>query len=208
MPSGVRTLLQQAEKALLGHRRRDQDALAEIATHYRQGVQVGGPLDAFGNRCAVEPVREIDRENRTFSVTGGGERFSIRANDGIANFDQIEVGDRVNVVYTQSVAVAMALPGDTGETAAVGAAATGLRPIVELMFIDFIGVAMDQLFNQAAKMRYMFGGKAKIEEVRNFFANGTIFRQVASSLAHHPDRRHTMPSAGESIEKYRKEPGL
>jgi pyruvate dehydrogenase E1 component beta subunit len=46
--------------------------------------------------------------------------------------------------------------------AAVGAAATGLRPIVELMFIDFIGVAMDQLFNQAAKMRYMFGGKAKI----------------------------------------------
>ena len=46
--------------------------------------------------------------------------------------------------------------------AAVGAAAAGLRPIVELMFIDFIGVAMDQLFNQAAKMRYMFGGKAKI----------------------------------------------
>ena len=46
--------------------------------------------------------------------------------------------------------------------AAVGAAATGLRPIVDLMFIDFIGVAMDQLFNQAAKMRYMFGGKAKI----------------------------------------------
>jgi pyruvate dehydrogenase E1 component beta subunit len=46
--------------------------------------------------------------------------------------------------------------------AAVGAAVTGLRPVVELMFIDFIGVAMDQLFNQAAKMRYMFGGKAKI----------------------------------------------
>ena len=46
--------------------------------------------------------------------------------------------------------------------AAVGAAAVGLRPIVELMFIDFIGVAMDQLFNQAAKMRYMFGGKVKI----------------------------------------------
>ena len=46
--------------------------------------------------------------------------------------------------------------------AAIGAAVTGLRPVVELMFIDFIGVAMDQLFNQAAKMRYMFGGKAKI----------------------------------------------
>ena len=46
--------------------------------------------------------------------------------------------------------------------AAVGAAASGLRPIAELMFVDFIGVALDQLFNQAAKMRYMFGGKAKV----------------------------------------------
>jgi pyruvate dehydrogenase E1 component beta subunit len=45
---------------------------------------------------------------------------------------------------------------------AVGAAATGLRPVVELMFIDFIGVALDQLYNQAAKMRYMFGGKARL----------------------------------------------
>lgn len=45
---------------------------------------------------------------------------------------------------------------------AVGAAAGGLRPVVELMFVDFIGVALDQLFNQAAKMKYMFGGKAKL----------------------------------------------
>lgn len=44
--------------------------------------------------------------------------------------------------------------------AAVGAAATGLRPVVELMFVDFMGVCFDQLFNQAAKFRYMFGGKA------------------------------------------------
>ena len=46
--------------------------------------------------------------------------------------------------------------------AAVGAAATGLRPVVELMFISFMGVCLDQIINQAAKMRYMFGGKAKI----------------------------------------------
>ena len=44
--------------------------------------------------------------------------------------------------------------------AAVGAAATGLRPVAELMFVDFIGVCFDQIFNQAAKFRYMFGGKA------------------------------------------------
>ena len=43
---------------------------------------------------------------------------------------------------------------------AVGAAACGLRPVAELMFIDFMGVCFDQIFNQAAKFRYMFGGKA------------------------------------------------
>jgi pyruvate dehydrogenase E1 component beta subunit len=46
--------------------------------------------------------------------------------------------------------------------AGVGAAATGLRPVVELMFMDFIGVALDPLLNQAAKLRYMFGGKARV----------------------------------------------
>ncbi len=44
--------------------------------------------------------------------------------------------------------------------AAAGAAATGLRPVAELMFVDFLGVCFDQIFNQAAKFRYMFGGRA------------------------------------------------
>jgi pyruvate dehydrogenase E1 component beta subunit len=44
--------------------------------------------------------------------------------------------------------------------AAVGAAATGLRPVADLMFVDFMGVCFDQIYNQAAKFRYMFGGKA------------------------------------------------
>jgi len=44
--------------------------------------------------------------------------------------------------------------------AAIGAAACGMRPVAELMFIDFMGVCFDQIFNQAAKFRYMFGGKA------------------------------------------------
>jgi len=43
---------------------------------------------------------------------------------------------------------------------AAGAAATGLRPVAELMFVDFLGVCFDQIFNQAAKFRYMFGGRA------------------------------------------------
>jgi acetoin:2,6-dichlorophenolindophenol oxidoreductase subunit beta len=45
---------------------------------------------------------------------------------------------------------------------AVGAALTGLRPVAELMFVDFLGVCLDPLLNQAAKLRYMFGGKARV----------------------------------------------
>lgn len=45
--------------------------------------------------------------------------------------------------------------------AAAGAALTGLRPVAEMMFVDFFGVCFDQIFNQAAKFRYMFGGTAR-----------------------------------------------
>ena len=44
----------------------------------------------------------------------------------------------------------------------VGAAATGLRPIIDIMFMDFMGECMDEIANQMAKMRYMFGGSAKL----------------------------------------------
>ena len=49
--------------------------------------------------------------------------------------------------------------------AAVGAALTGMRPVAELMYVDFSGIAMDQIANQAAKNRYMFGGKALVSMV-------------------------------------------
>jgi pyruvate dehydrogenase E1 component beta subunit len=57
--------------------------------------------------------------------------------------------------------------------AAAGAACSGLRPVAELMFVDFFGVCMDQIYNQAAKFRYMFGGKAKTPMViRTMFGAG------------------------------------
>lgn len=57
--------------------------------------------------------------------------------------------------------------------AAAGAALTGLRPVVEIMFVDFIGVCLDQVMNQAAKFRYMFGGKARTPMVlRATFGGG------------------------------------
>lgn len=46
--------------------------------------------------------------------------------------------------------------------AAIGAAANGLRPVVEVMFMDFIGTCWDQVVNQMAKMRYMFGGQVRL----------------------------------------------
>ena len=44
----------------------------------------------------------------------------------------------------------------------IGAAMSGMRPVAEIMHMDFIAIAMDQVVNQAAKMRYMFGGKASV----------------------------------------------
>ena len=83
----------------------------------------------------------------------------------------------------------------------VGAAATGLlRPVVELMFIDFLGVTFDQIYNQAAKMRYMFGGKAKISMVlrttcgAGFSAAAQHSQSLHAIFAHVPGLKVVMPS--------------
>ncbi|WP_394514155.1 alpha-ketoacid dehydrogenase subunit beta [Priestia aryabhattai] len=83
---------------------------------------------------------------------------------------------------------------------AVGAALTGMRPILELQFSDFITIAMDQLVNQAAKTRYMFGGKGKVPMVvRTPAGSGTgAAAQHSQSLeawmAHIPGLKVVQPS--------------
>jgi pyruvate dehydrogenase E1 component beta subunit len=62
--------------------------------------------------------------------------------------------------------------------AAIGAATCGLRPVAELMFIDFMGVCLDEIFNQGAKFRYMFGGKAETPVVIRAMC-GAGFRAAA-----------------------------
>ncbi len=84
--------------------------------------------------------------------------------------------------------------------AAVGAALTGMRPILELQFSDFITIAMDQMVNQAAKTRYMFGGKGKVPMVlRTPSGSGTgAAAQHSQSLeawmAHIPGLKVVQPS--------------
>ena len=82
----------------------------------------------------------------------------------------------------------------------IGAAACGLRPIIEIMFMDFLGVAMDQVTNQLAKMKYMFGGKAELPvTVRTMAgAGGAMAAQHSQSLeawvCHIPGLKVVMPS--------------
>ena len=83
---------------------------------------------------------------------------------------------------------------------AAGAAATGLRPVAEMMFVDFLGVCFDQIFNQAAKFRYMFGGKAVTPlVVRSMYGAG--FRAASqhsqclySIFTHIPGLKVVLPS--------------
>jgi pyruvate dehydrogenase E1 component beta subunit len=84
--------------------------------------------------------------------------------------------------------------------AAAGAANTGLRPIAELMFVDFIGVCFDQIFNQAAKFRYMFGGKTITPMVIRATAGAGLRAAAQHSsmlhpvLTHMPGLKVVMPS--------------
>lgn len=84
--------------------------------------------------------------------------------------------------------------------AAIGAACNGMRPVAELMFVDFLGVCFDQIFNQAAKFKYMFGGKAETPVViRTMYGAG--FRAAAqhsqclySLFTHIPGLKVVLPS--------------
>jgi pyruvate dehydrogenase E1 component beta subunit len=82
----------------------------------------------------------------------------------------------------------------------IGAAVTGLRPVVDLMFMDFILVAMDQIANQAAKLKYMFGGKATLPLTITTSAGAGLSAAAQHSqsleaiLCHIPGLKVVMPS--------------
>ncbi len=91
--------------------------------------------------------------------------------------------------------------------AAVGAAMTGLRPVVEVMFVDLIGMCYDQIANQAAKMHYMMGGKVEVPMVirtafgtrgdKRTYGGGAAAQHsqtLSSVLAHIPGLKVVVPS--------------
>lgn len=85
---------------------------------------------------------------------------------------------------------------------AVGSAMAGRRPVVELMYLDFLGVCLDQLMNQAAKLRFMTGGAVSLPlVVRTQFGSGRSSggqhsQSLEALLAHIPGLTVLMPSSG------------
>lgn len=86
---------------------------------------------------------------------------------------------------------------------AIGSAVSGLRPIVEIMFSDFMGVCWDMIINQAPKMRYMFGGKVSVPMVLRTASGGGTgaaaqhSQSLEAMLAHVPGLKVIIPSTPE-----------
>jgi pyruvate dehydrogenase E1 component beta subunit len=144
-------------------------------------------ISAAINEAIAEEMR---RDERVFilgeDVAEAGTPFKVLA--GLAD----EFGtDRVRDTPISE-------PGFTG--IAIGAAMTGMRPVVDLMFGDFLFLVMDQLCNQAAKTHYMSGGKLKVPMVlrTNMGASRRAAAQHSQSLhalaAHIPGLKVALPA--------------
>jgi len=120
----------------------------------------------------------------------------------------IDVGAGGNV-FGLTRGLAQAFPGRVRDTpisesaivgTAVGAAMAGMKPVVEIMYMDFIGVCLDMLLNQAAKLRFMTGGRASMPlVVRTQFGAGRSSgsqhsQSLEALLAHVPGLTVVMPS--------------
>jgi pyruvate/2-oxoglutarate/acetoin dehydrogenase E1 component len=101
-------------------------------------------------------IEEMERDERVFLL---GEDIA----DPFGSAYKVTLGLSPIFGTDRVIQTPISEQGFTG--AAVGAAITGMRPVVEYMYIDFTAMAMDQLANQAAKIRYMSGGQAKVPVV-------------------------------------------
>src|SRR5436189_1977550 len=107
--------------------------------------------EALDQEMSRDPTVIVMGEDIVGGAGGAGERDAWGGVLGVTKGLYAKYGDRLlDTPLSESAYVG----------AAIGAAACGMRPVAELMFIDFMGVCFDQIYNQAAKFRYMFGGRA------------------------------------------------
>jgi 2-oxoisovalerate dehydrogenase E1 component len=149
------------------------------------GAEVFRTMDAV--RTALEA--ELEADDRVFvagiDVGEGGNVF------GLTRGLRERFGDRVRDTPISEAAIV---------GLGVGAAMAGLRPVVEVMYLDFLGVCLDQLLNQAAKLPFMTGGAAEMAlTVRTQFGAGRSSgsqhsQSLEALLAHIPGLTVVMPS--------------
>ena len=147
--------------------------------------------EAIDSEMARDPAVVVIGEDVAGGQGGGGEADAWGGPLGVTKGLLAKYPGRVlDTPITESAFIG----------AAVGAALSGLRPIVELMFIDFLGVCLDQILNQAAKFRYMFGGKARTPVViRTMYGGGLRAaaqhsQSLHSLFTHIPGLKVVMPS--------------
>lgn len=125
--------------------------------------------EALDQEMARDPSVIVMGEDIVGGAGGDGERDAWGGVLGVTKGLYAKHGDRLmDTPLSESAYIG----------AAIGAAACGMRPVAELMFVDFMGVCFDQIFNQAAKFKYMFGGKAETPVVIRAMCGGG-FRAAA-----------------------------
>ena len=143
------------------------------------------------SRAMVEAIATEMRENKEVFYMGE----DVADYGGI--FDSTQ-GLREEFGYDRVMDVPISETAYLG--AAVGAAQEGMRPIAELMFVDFFGVAMDQIYNQMAKNTYMSGGNVSVPMVLTAAVGGTYndaaqhSQTLYGTFAHVPGMKVVVPS--------------
>jgi len=166
--------------------RKKTDGTSSIKT-YREALN-----DALRSEMRRDPTVVLIGEDLAGGAGGGGIDDAYGGVFGVTKGLVSEFG-RERVIDTPISESAII-------GAAAGAANTGLRPVAELMFFDFIGVCFDQIFNQAAKFRYMFGGKARTPMViratvgAGLSAGGQHSNMLHPLVVHIPGLKVVMPS--------------
>jgi 2-oxoisovalerate dehydrogenase E1 component len=173
----------------------DESTLADFVVRARPDLPEpstpGAEAPVFRTMDAIHAALEAELagDDRVFlagiDVGAGGNVF------GLTRGLQDQFGDRVrDTPISESAIVGIG----------VGAAMAGMRPVVELMYLDFLGVCLDQLLNQAAKLPYMTGGAAEMAlTVRTQFGAGRSSgsqhsQSLEALLAHIPGLSVVMPS--------------